>query len=295
MKKMSKLIGAAFLAAIPSHVSGATLLNVDFDNALPNKNGQEQGTATFPIPGGPTVTAVSHTGAGMSTADGHLYFIDDIWSGHEVLGGYQVINNGVGSIDSIPTGGLVLGGIHYADGLPERQGDANGIYLGLGLSGNNPSPYAPTGAYNRETAHWIHSFTLTEETAIEFSYQWAAAMGTIPGAGDVLAGVGLNMSSEFFFDTDLDYSNGVSYKFTSAPQTYIGAGSQTWTQERATTTLAANTYYFGLSLSTTQPRGTYADRYIVADGVQINSVPEPSALFLGLSGILPLFRRRRHS
>lgn len=294
MLKVSQLLGLTILVSASSQAFAATLYNIDFNNAVANKNGQEQGTATFPIPGGATVTAIGHAGPGFSLATGDLYFIDDIWSGEDVRGPYQPINNGVGSVDSVPTGGQISGSIHYADGLVQRPGDTNDIYLGLGLSGSSPNQYSTTETpYNRETAHWVNSFTLTEETTLEFSYQWAAAMGTIVGSGDLFAGAGLNMSSEFFFDTDLDYSNGVSYKFTSTAQTYTGAGNQSWITETSTTTLGPGTYYFGFSLSTLQPVEPVG-RYIVVDGVTINSIPEPSALLLGLLGALPLFRRQRN-
>lgn len=266
----------------------ASLVNIDFGNTYANHNSQETGSYVL---GEATITANANSGPGMSTAGGQLYFIDNLWSGHAERGPYVVSDNGLGSIDSIPTGGISSEGLIIANGLPARENDANGIYLGLGMSGFDPNPYAAPGTpYNRETAHWVEPIILDSTTTLTFSYQWSAAMGTLADGTDIFASAGLTMSSVFFFDDDLDYSNGVIYEFTSASATYLGAGTQDWITETSSTSLPTGTYYFGFSLNT-EGDVSSVPRYITVDGVTI--IPEPSSLLFGALGGISLLARLR--
>lgn len=260
------LFATVLLTVVP--LSGAVTLYVDADNVILN-------------PQGNTPNSSDNVGPGVSGADGVLYLPDDFLSGDTINGLYQYVNGGLGTIDSIPTGGSVFAaaGQIAANGLTARPGDANGIYVGIG-GAPGYSEYAIYGT----------PLVVTETTIFAFGYQWAAAGGTLIDGTELL--IGDLMGVEFFIDTDTDYSNGITLSELSGLTAYAGAGNQVWQNASGLITLNPGTYYWGIASYGNSAISTY----VTADGFYLTEVPEPStAIFLGLAGVLLCLRRKRTS
>lgn len=195
-------------------------------------------------------------------------------------------HGGQGTVDTVAPGGIAgnLGtsAAIYANGLKAAPVgyDTNGQYLGIGGTGTVS-----------EYAVWNTAMVVASTTTFQYSYVWSPAGATLADGTEVVPEGMLYMGAQLFIDTDTDYSNGITLTRNSVQHTYEGAGDQEWFEESGTFTLAAGTYYWGMSATSDGANPTY----IALEGISISPVPEPSGVLLTLSGVALLGLKRRRS
>lgn len=281
------LISAVSLLAFPFQAMAQSVY-VDVGNSSPNAQ------VHYPVSGYAYYPSADYSGAGISHGFGVYYIADGFLTGSTHNGLWQSSwldalppapdappHGGSGTVDVIAPGGTgsSVTGFTAGNGLPAASPDTNSLYLGI---------YGePLNDNYSEYGLWDTALVVSATTTFQYSYQWAAAGGTLTDGTEVMVGAG--MGAQFFLDTDRDYSNGgIVFAESSGLEIYNGAGTQTWLTETGTFTLAPGSYYWGFSAE-----GNAAATYITVDNISIAPVPEPSsALLLGLTGIMLVLRRR---